>query len=99
MWGYASVRHVTGGTREHPDATSKSHQARMYWRESGRKSRTPALASSPSRTGHQRRDVAQRVPWGWGRGARTPRLALQTCPRATDGTFAKPLRVSEARVF
>lgn len=72
MWGYASVRCVTGGAREHPDATSKSHQARMYWGESGRKSRTPALASSPSRTGHQRRDVAQRGPWGWGRegGAR-----------------------------
>lgn len=69
VWGYASVRRVTGGTRAHPDATSKSHQALVGV---GRESRTPALASSPSRTGHQRRDVAQRSPWGWGRqgGAR-----------------------------
>lgn len=99
VWGYASVRRVTGGTRAHPDATSKSHQALAGVGERKQDARSGELTvkNGPPATGcGSEKSLGVGAA---GRGARTPRLALQTCPRATDGTFAKPLRVSEARVF
>lgn len=79
MWEYASVRRVTGGTREHPDATLKSHQALA---EVGERKQDARSGELTIKNGTPVTGCGSEKSLGVGaagQGARTPRLALQTC--------------------